>query len=66
MFNKNDRVKVVNCCDKAVPINPEFMGQIGTVVQTGNGTKIAEMIVVEFNNKKHDSFWPEELEKIDE
>ncbi len=66
MFNVNDRVKVVasaeldgECCID------HLIGMTGTVIKTGNGVSVDDMVSVKLNGPEgKDAFWPEELQKI--
>jgi len=62
-----DRVKVVRDSDPvANPIDPVYMGKIGMVTRSGDGTTVENMVSVKFPSGAHDAFWPEELELVED
>lgn len=66
-FQKADRVKVVKIIDDEIKTHQDnnYIDQIGTVVKEGSGETVETMISVEFDNGDRDSFWPEELQKLE-
>jgi len=59
-----DKVRVVAVVDYVGEYLRPYIGRIGVVRKTGDGTSIENMISVQFGHKQHDAFWPEELELL--
>jgi hypothetical protein len=60
MFKIGAVVKVVRSVDEGCPA--ERIGEIGTVVKTGDGSTLDNMVSVKFADGENDAYWPEELE----